>query len=151
MPRITEAHKKESIVSFARDALNVLHANLDLDDLTKGEVLPPLTGDAAIQAGVVPWAGPGYMEFPWIFHDGWYYYMHKSVANIDVLGSPELRVKRQNFRLGNTDYFKDQPKGNRIREGAWIYKEGMLRDGACVYGGYKIDGFNVQLYEKTAF
>ena len=133
MPRITKAHKKESIVSFANDAIKIINENLNLNDLTNRE------------------------DKPIIESNGWYYYLHKSVANI----KPEILIKRQNYRFGNTKYFKDQPKGNRINEEAWIYKEGMNRpilgideNRQLIHGkddGFLINGFSVQDYNKSAF
>ena len=133
MPRITKAHKKESIVSFANDAIKIINENLNLNDLTNRE------------------------DKPNIESNGWYYYLHKSVAIIN----PEIRIKRQNYRFGNTKYFKDQPKGNRINEEAWIYKEGMNRpilgideNRQLIHGkddGFLINGFSVQDYNKSAF
>ena len=122
MPRITKAHMKESIVSFANDAIKIINENLNLNDLSNRE------------------------DKPIIESDGWYYYLHKSVANV----KPEIRIKRQNYRIGNTKFFKDQPKGNRINESAWIYKEGM---NGRILGdhGFLIDGFSVQNYKKSAF
>ena len=169
MPRITKAHMKESIVSFANDAIQIIHENLNLNDIINRE------------------------DKPIIESNGWYYYIHKSVTNI----KPEIRIRRQNYRQGNTQYFtplricngtplakqsvqleiqgqqlpinelngtplkgacpisnlhryKDQLKGYRINEEAWIYKEGMN----CVFGkdyGFLIDGFSVQDYSKKAF
>ena len=122
MPRITKAHMKESIVSFANDAIQIIHENLNLNDIINRE------------------------DKPIIESNGWYYYIHKSVTNI----KPEIRSRRQNYRQGNTQYFKDQLKGYRINEEAWIYKEGMN----CVFGkdyGFLIDGFSVQDYSKKAF
>ena len=133
MPRITKAHMKESIVSFANDAIKIINENFNLNDLTNRE------------------------DKPNIESDGWYYYLHKSVANV----KPEIRIRRKNYRTGNTKFFKDQPKGNRIDEEAWIYKEGMN----CVIlsidendqyimakdRGFLIDGFSVQDYKKSSF
>ena len=83
--------------------------------------------------------------------DGWYYFMYKSVANI----KPEIRIKRTNYKT-----IKDQPKGNRIDEEAWIYKEGMNRliigryNNEYIHGkdpGFIINGFSIQNYIKKAF
>jgi hypothetical protein len=124
MPRITKAHMKESIVSFANDAIQIINENLNLNDLTNRE------------------------DKPIIVSNGWYYYLHKSIAHV----KPEIRIRRQNYRPGNTQYFKDQPKGNRINEGAWIYKEGMNCCGNDNKdNGFIIDGFSVQDYSKKAF
>jgi hypothetical protein len=132
MPRITKAHMKESIVSFANDAIKIIKENLNLDDLENRE------------------------DKPTIESDGWYYYLHKSVANI----KPEICIRRQNYKPGNTRYFKDQPKGNRINEQAWIYKEGMNCTILCYENGeyirdkdkgFIVDGFSVQDYIKKAF
>ena len=133
MPRITKAHMKESIVSFANDAIKIINENLNLNDLTNRE------------------------DKPIIESDGWYYYLHKSVANI----KPEIRIRRQNYRPNSTRFFKDQPKGNRIDEEAWIYKEGMNcvilgidKNGQFIHDkdhGFLIDGFSVQDYKKSAF
>jgi len=130
MPRITKAHMKESIVSFANDTMKIMNENLNLNDLTNRE------------------------DKPMIESDGWYY---KSVANI----KPEIRIRRQNYRPNNTKFFKDQPKGNRINEEAWIYKEGMNcnilgidENGQYINdkdNGFLIDGFSVQDYKKSAF
>lgn len=133
MPRITKSHMKESIVSFSDDTIKIINEKLNLNDLTNSEYIP------CIQI------------------NGWYYYIHKSVVNI----KPEIRIRRQNYRMGNTNFFKDQPKGNRINEEAWIYKEGMncrilgidengqfIRDKDY---GFLISGFSVQDYKKSAF
>ncbi len=126
-------HMEESIVSFANDAIQIIHENLNLNDLINRE------------------------DKPTIESNGWYYYLHKSVANI----KPEIRIRRQNYRQGNTQYFKDQPKRNRINEEAWIYKEGMncyilgVHDnGEPIHDkdhGFLIDGFSVQDYSKKTF
>ena len=133
MTRITKAHMKESIVSFANDVIKIINENLNINDLTNRE------------------------DKPIIETDGWYYYLHKSVANV----KPEIRIRRQNYRYGNTKFFKDQPKGNRINEEAWIYKEGMNchilginENGQRIYDkdhGFLINGFSVQDYKKSAF
>jgi hypothetical protein len=133
MPRITKAHMKESIVSFANDAVKIINENLNLNDLTNRE------------------------DKPIIESDGWYYYLHKSIANV----KPEIRIRRQNYRPYNTKFFKDQPKGNRIDEEAWIYKDGMNcyilgidENGQHIHAkdhGFLIDGFSVQDYKKSAF
>jgi len=133
MHRITKAHMKESIVSFANDSIQIINEHLNLNDLTSRE------------------------DKPTIESNGWYYYLHKSIANI----KPEIRIRRQNYRTDHTKYFKDQPKGNRINEEAWIYKEGMNRyylgvndNGESIYGidpGFIVNGFSVQSYLKTAF
>jgi len=133
MPRITKSHMKESVVSFANDAIQIINENLNLNDLTNRE------------------------DNPTIVSNGWYYYLHKSIANI----KPEIRIRRQNYRQGNTHYFKDQPKDNRINEEALIYKEGMNcrilgvdDNGKHIYDkdhGFIIDGFRVQDYSKKAF
>ena len=82
---------------------------------------------------------------------------NKSIANV----KPEIRIRRQNYRPYNTKFFKDQPKGNRINEEAWIYKEGMNccildidENGQYIFDkdhGFLIDGFSVQDYKKSAF
>ena len=123
MSRITKAHMKESIVSFANDSIQIINENLNLDDLTNRE------------------------DKPIIESNGWYYYLHKSIANV----KPEIRIRRQNYRHGNTQYFKDQPKGNRINEEAWIYKEGMNCRMGKYDDGFLIDGFSVQDYIKKTF
>lgn len=133
MPRITKADMKESIVSFANDAIKILNENLNLNDLINRE------------------------DKPIIESDGWYYYLHKSVANV----KPEIRIKRQNYRVGHTKFYKEQPKGNRINEEAWIYKEGMNcrilgidENDQYIHDkdrGFLIDGFSVQDYKKLAF
>lgn len=133
MPRITKADKKESIVSFANDSVKIINENLNLNDLTNRE------------------------DKPIIESDGWYYSLHKSIANV----KPEIRIRRQNYRHYNTKFFKDQPKGNRINEEAWIYKKGM---NCRILGidendqfildkdhGFIIHGFSVQDYKKSAF
>lgn len=122
MSRITNAHMKESIRSFANDAMQIIHEHLNLNDLTNRE------------------------DKPIIESNGWYYYIHKSVANI----KPEIRICRQNYRRGNTQYVKDQPKGNRIKEEAWIYKEGMNTCNSKEHE-FIIHGFSVQDYSKKAF
>jgi hypothetical protein len=121
---------KESIISFANDAIKIINENLNLNDLTNRE------------------------DKPTIESDGWYYYLHKSVANI----KPEIRIKRQNYRICNTQY---QPKGNRINEEAWIYKEGtncvilgVNENGEYIRDndkGFIINGFSIQDYKKNAF
>jgi hypothetical protein len=133
MPRITKEHMKESIVSFANDAIKIINENLNLNDLTNRE------------------------DKPIIESDGWYYYLHKSVAN----GKPEIRIRRQNYRVYNTTFFEDRPEGNCINEEAWIYKEGMNcyilgidENGQYIHDkdhGFLIDGFSVQDYKKSAF
>lgn len=135
MPRITKAHMKESIVSFANDSIKIINENLNLNDLTNRE------------------------DKPIIEADGWYYYLHKEVKYENV--KPEIRIRRQNYRPGNTKFLKDQPKGNRINEEAWIYKEGMNcrilgidKNGKYIDDkdhGFLIDGFSVQDYKKSAF
>jgi len=125
MPRITKAHMKESILPFANDAIAIIKENLDLDDMEHRE------------------------DKPIIEHGGWYYYLHKSIANI----KPEIRIRRQNYRFYNVQYLKDQPKGNRIYEEAWIYKEGMncpiYKDGSRGKDhGFIVNGFSVQDYVK---
>lgn len=133
MPHITKAHMKESIVSFANDAIKIINENLNLNDLTNKE------------------------DIPIIEYNGWYYYLHKYVSNI----KPEIHIGRQNYRRDNTKFFKDQPKGNRINEEAWIYKEGMNcrilgidENGQYIHDkdhGFLIDGFSVQNYNKSVF
>ena len=122
MPRITKVDMKESIVSFANDAILIINENLNLDDLINKEYIPTIESN------------------------GWYYSVNKSVANIQ----PEILIRRQNYKQGNTQYYKDQPKGNRINEQAFIYKEGMN----CEYNkdnGFIIDGYSIQNYIKKAF
>jgi hypothetical protein len=133
MPRITKAQKEKSIEPFANDSIKIINENLNLNDLENRE------------------------DKPIIETDGWYYYLHKSIANV----KPEIRIKRQNYRFGNTKFYKDQPKGNRISEEAWIYKEGMNciimgidENGQYIHDkdhGFLIDGFSVQDYKKSAF
>ena len=133
MPRITKAQKEKSIEPFANDSIKIINENLNLNDLTNRE------------------------DKPIIESDGWYYYLHKSIANV----KPEIRIRRQNYRPYNTKFFKDQPKGNRINEEAWIYKEGMNccildidENGQYIFDkdhGFLIDGFSVQDYKKSAF
>jgi len=83
--------------------------------------------------------------------DGWYYYLYKSIAYI----KPEIRIKRQNYKE-----YKDQSKGNRINEHAWVYREGMnykfIQDkNGIIYPdkdrGFIQNGFSFQDYKKTAF
>ena len=124
---------KESIIPFANDALEMINENLNLNDLTKRE------------------------EITCIQHGDWYYCLHKSVVNI----KPEIRVKRQNYRMGNTKFYKDQPKGNRINEEAWIYKKGINcyilginENGELIHDkdhGFIINDFSIQDYKKTVF
>jgi len=57
-----------------------------------------------------------------------------------------------NLNWTNNRQYKDQPKGNRINEDAWIYKEGAncyLTSSKA--HGYIIYGFSVQNYQKKAF
>ena len=86
--------------------------------------------------------------------NGWYYMLKKNVQNVN----PEIRITRQNFKIGKE---KEFPKGNRIEESAWIYKEG----GNCriinIYGiddydhapdhGYLLDGFSIQDYLRFRY
>ena len=90
-------------------------------------------------------------DVPPFEEDGWYYYLYKSIAHI----KPEIRIKRQNYKE-----YKDQPKGNRINEQAWVYKEGMnykfIQDkNGIIYQdkdrGFIQNGFSFQDYKKTAF
>jgi hypothetical protein len=75
--------------------------------------------------------------------DGWYYSMKKNNAVIQ----PEFVVYGQNYHRGRTEYYKYQPKGHRINEEAWIYKEVMNRKS----GQIVVDGYSIQDYKKTAF
>ena len=122
MPRITKTHMKESIVTFADDAIKIIKENINLDDMENRE------------------------DKPTIEYNGWYYYIHKSVSII----KPEIRIQRQNYRQGNTRYLNDHPKGNRISEEAWIYKEGMNRRNSKDKE-FIIDGFSIQDYKKKMF
>lgn len=131
MPRITKAHMKESIVLFANDAVKVINEYLDLDD-NKDNI----------------------NRFNEIEHDGWYYILVKNVQHVN----PEIRIERRNHKIGNE---KELPKGTRICERAWIYKEGMNCKIIGVYGigdyehapdhGYLFQGFSIQDYSKCAF
>lgn len=123
MPRITKAQLKESIVPFAIDAITVINRKVNVNDLINREDIPDFE------------------------QNGWYYYVHKSIIN----NTPEIRIKRQNYRLWNTLYYKDQPKGNRISEEAWIYKENMNCNANHIDTGYIVDGFSIQNYIKKAF
>jgi len=123
MPRITKAHMKESIIPFANDGMKIIKENLNLNDLENRE------------------------DSPTIEYNGWYYNVHKSIANV----KPEIRIKRQNYRPGNTEYYKDQPIGNRITESAWIYKEGINCAGKNKDIEYVLDGYSIQDYMKKAF
>jgi hypothetical protein len=133
MPHISKKHMKESIILFANDILEIINEKLNLNDLSRRE------------------------DIPCIEHNGWYYYLHKSIANIQ----PEIRVKRQNYRMYDTKFYKDQPKGNRINEEAWIYKKGMNcyilginEKGELIHDkdhGFIINDFSIQHYNKTAF
>ena len=123
MPRITKQHMKESIVSFANDAMRIINENFDF---TERQELR-------------------------IEHNGWYYWIQY------LKQYNEIAIIRHNYRLNND---KDQPKGNRISERAFIYKEGdncvLLRgnNGEIIREkdkGFLIDGFSVQDYLKKAF
>jgi hypothetical protein len=126
---------KESIIPFANDAVEIINKYLNLNDLTNREDIPSLE------------------------IDGWYYYLHKSVANINI--KPEIRIRRQNYRKGNTAFYRDQPKGNRIDEEAWIYKKGVNcrilgvnENGEYILDkdhGFIIGEFSIQGYSKSAF
>jgi len=118
MPRITKAQLKESIVPFAIDVIAVINTKVNVNDLINREDIPDFE------------------------QNGWYYYVHKSIIN----NTPEIRIKRQNYRLWNTQYYKDQPKGNRISEEAWIYKENMNCNANLIDTGYIVDGFSIQNY-----
>ena len=48
MPRITKAHMKESIVSFANDVMKIINENLNLNDLTNREDKPIIESDGII-------------------------------------------------------------------------------------------------------
>jgi hypothetical protein len=123
MPRITKAQLKESIAPFAIDAITVINRKVNVNDLINREDIPDFE------------------------QNGWYYYVHKSIIN----NTPEIRIKRQNYRLWNTQYYKDQPKGNRISEEAWIYLENMNCNANRIDTGYIVDGFSIQNYIKKAF
>jgi hypothetical protein len=130
MPRINKSN--ESIVSFAHDAIKIINENLNLSDLKNREDIPSIESD------------------------GWYYYLHKSIANV----TPEIRIRRQNYRP-NIQLCKNKNFGNYIEEEAWIYKAGMNRyilgiddNGQYIHGedaGFIIDGFSVQDYKKYQF
>ena len=135
LTRMNKIHKRESIIQFANDSLKIIKENLNLDDRTKRE--DPTSVD-------------------WIFRDGWYYYLRKSVANIETIGI-EICVRRQNFRVTKDGdefdkFYEDQPIGNRIQEDAFVYEEGKITDySKGTDTGYKNEGFSVWNYEKTAF
>jgi hypothetical protein len=130
MPRINKS--KESIVSFAHDAIKIINENLNLSDLQNRE------------------------DKPIIESDGWYYYLHKSIANV----KPEIRIRRYNYNP-KTMLIKDTNFKNYIEEQAWIYKAGMNcyilgvdDNGKYILGedpGFIIDGFSVQDYKKYQF
>lgn len=131
MPRVTKEQKKESIIHFANDVIKLIKDNLNLDNEVRETK-------------------------PYIECNGWYYYLGKGVVHIN----PEIRITRQNYRPGDTRYYKDQPKSNRIYESAWVYKEGMNR---VILGkdsngfilakddGFIIDGFSIQDYKIHVF
>lgn len=128
MPHITKAHKKESIVSFAKDAVRVINEKLNLNDLTKKETLP-------------------IFEF-----DGWCYYLHKSIANV----KPEIRIKRENFR-NKKDLPKGSriyEEAFIYIEGMNCPILGIDENDEYICDkdkGFLINGFSVQDYKKTAF
>ena len=89
---------------------------------------------------------------PMFEYNGWYYYLGKTVTIIN----PEIRIYRRNYKN-----IKDLPKGSRIDEEAWIYKEGMNCKILNVYGygdyhhdkddGFLVDEFSVQDYKISIF
>jgi len=86
--------------------------------------------------------------------NGWYYTIKKNVQNVN----PEIIIRRENFKIGKE---KEFPKGNRIEERAFIYKEGGNCKIIGVYGlddyehapdhGYLLDGFSIQDYVRFRF
>ena len=86
--------------------------------------------------------------------NGWNYTIKKNVQHVN----PEIILRRENFKLGKE---KEFPKGNRIQERAFIYKQG----GNCViigineFGDYEHDpdhghllnGFSIQDYLRFRF
>lgn len=124
MPRITKEEKKENIASFSNDAIKLIQEHFNLNEYLEPHFVSRKED---------------------IVSDGWYYYLHKSSIGISQL--QEIRIKRQNYKQ-----YKEQPKGNRINEEAWVYREGTNRrilDGKD--HGFIIDGFSIQGYEKTRF
>jgi len=83
---------------------------------------------------------PNFVSRKEFISDGWYYYLHKST----IVDLQEIRVRRQNYKQ-----YKDQPKGNRVNEQAWVYQAGTnnrISDGKD--HGFIIDGFSIQDYIK---
>jgi hypothetical protein len=86
--------------------------------------------------------------------NGWYYTIKKNVQHVN----PEIILRRENFKMGKE---KEYPKGNRIEERAFIYKEGMNCEIINIYGlddyehapdhGYLLDGFSIQDYVRFRF
>ncbi len=133
MPRVTKAHMKESIVTFATDVLEIMNDYFNLNDFSNNE---------------------GYYD---IERNGWYYHLHKSVVHF----KPEIHIYRHNYRQGNTIFKKDQPKGHRIYEDAWIYREGaccttigrdengnpiLSKDNGFLMGGYSFQGYVKKMF-----
>ena len=132
MPRITKAHKRESIIPFSKEAIGIIKDKCNLDDTIYGKVIP---------------------EFE---KDGWRYKLRKNIlpdhSNLPENNLLEILIQRHNYNNCGPDSGKDQPKGNRINEQAFIYKEG--ENAEIVSGkdrGFIIDGFSVQCYDKRAF
>jgi hypothetical protein len=126
MPRVTKTQMQSHLKLFANDAMKIIKENINVNDLQHRE------------------------DKPIIEENGWYYYLHKSIANV----KPEIRMRRRNYNNVN-----EKPKGNRIDEEAWIYKEGM---NCRILGidenkqlildkdhGFIIDGFSVQGYKRS--
>tara|TARA_B100001094_G_C18143755_1_gene779434 strand:- start:865 stop:1251 length:387 start_codon:yes stop_codon:yes gene_type:complete len=128
MPRITKAHKKESIVSFANDTIKIINENLNLNDLTNRE------------------------DKPIIESDSWYYYLHKSVVHV----KPEIHIIRYNYRFLKDQPKGNHiiEEAWIYKEGMNRPILGIDDNGQYIYDkddGFLIDGFRVQDYEKTAF
>jgi hypothetical protein len=88
---------------------------------------------------------------PMFQHNGWYYYLGKTITIIN----PEIRIYRENYKN-----LKDLPKGSRIYEEAWIYKEGAnckilgIMEGHIIHDndhGFLLDGFSIQDYKLSIF
>ena len=124
MPRFTKEQQKENITLFSNDAVKLINEHFNLNEYNKPNVVSRKED---------------------VVSDGWYYYLHKSTIGDSLL--QELRVRRQNYKQR-----KDQPKGNRITEEAWVYQEGMnyrILDGKD--HGFIIDGYSIQNYNKYRF
>jgi len=110
---------KESIVEFAKDAIDVINLHLDLNDMSKDEAQD-------------------------IEHNGWYYHLRKNTSFKAI--ASEIIITRRNYR---PSHYEDQPEGNHIVETAWIYKEGMSCSLLTkIDTGYKIDGYIIHHYNK---